>query len=206
MIEQTPSLVALLKQLQRVPYLASKNLYRVAHYFLELDTQAAELFCKILLEAKQNIIHCSVCWAWKERDKNCYFCSAPKRDQQIICVVETWQDLITIEKTGGYTGVYHVLGGSICPLDGVGPDDLTIAQLLERITQAVQQDPKACKEIIFAFSQTPEGEATAAYIASKLRDKPVLLSCLARGLPVGSVLESADRLTVYKALSERRPF
>lgn len=206
MIEQTPSLVALLKQLQRVPYLASKNIYRVAQYFLELDVQAAEQFCKVLLEAKQNIVHCHVCWAWKERDKNCYFCSAPKRDRQIICVVETWQDLITIEKTGGYTGVYHVLGGSICPLEGRGPDDLTIKQLLERIMGAEQQSEQTCKELIFAFSQTPEGEATAAYIASKLRDTSVVLSCLARGLPVGSVLESADRLTVFKALSERRPF
>lgn len=107
--------------------------------------------------------------------------------------------MIAIEKTGGYFGVYHVLGGALCPLDGIGPENLAIQPLLTRIEQG-------CNELIFAFNQTPEGEATAAYIAHKLKDKQVRISCLARGLPVGSSLEAMDRLTVYKALSERRPF
>jgi recombination protein RecR len=199
MIEQTPSLMALLKQLQRVPYLASKNLYRVAQHFLELDEHEAELFCKVLLNAKSNLSKCQSCWTWKETIKECYLCTAPRRDQSVICVVETWQDLIAIEKAGGYLGVYHVLGGSICPLEGRGPEDLTIKSLVNRVTTG-------CKEVIFAFNQTPEGEATAAYIASKLKNTPIIISCLARGLPVGSSLESMDRLTVFKALSERRPF
>lgn len=199
MIEQSPSLVALLKHLQRVPYLASKNLYLVAQYFLDMDEQAAEHFCKIIREVKVNTQKCTVCWIWKEKSKDCLFCTSTKRDQQIICVIETWRDLIALEKTAAYNGVYHVLGGAICPLDGIAPDDLTIKQLIERVNNG-------CQELIFAFNQTPEGEATAAYIASKLKDKPLRISCLARGLPVGSSLESMDRLTVHKALSERRPF
>ena len=198
MIEQSPSLLALLRQLQRVPYLASKNLYVVAQYFLDLDEQATEQFCRTLTNLKQSLEKCIECWSWKEKDKGCFFCTGPKRDKTVICVVESWRDLITIEKTGGYLGMYHVLGGALCPLDGIGPDDLTIKQLFLRID--------GCKELIFAFNQTPEGEATAAYIAHKIKDKPIKLSCLARGLPVGSSLEAMDRLTVYKALSERRPF
>lgn len=199
MIEQTPSLLLFLKQLQRVPYLASKNIYIVAEYFLSMDEQAVQQFCKVLTSVKENTEKCNVCCAWKERIKECCFCDSPKRDKSVICVVETWRDLIALEKTGGYHGVYHVLGGSICPLDGVGPDDLSIKQLVMRVESG-------CKELIFAFNQTPEGEATAAYIAAKLAHKPIVISCLARGLPVGSCLDAMDRLTVYKALSERRPF
>jgi recombination protein RecR len=115
-------------------------------------------------------------------------------------VVETWQELLTIEKTGGYDGVYHVLGGVICPLEGVGPEQLTIDALIKRV------DEKGIAEIILATNQTPEGEATASYIAHKLKGKAITISCLARGIPVGSTLEFMDKLTVYKALSERRPF
>jgi recombination protein RecR len=110
--------------------------------------------------------------------------------------------VVIIEKAGGYHGVYHVLGGAICPLEGVGPDSLTITPLIDRVAQG-------CTEIIFALSQTPEGEATASYIASKVVqgiNKDIKISCLARGLPVGASLEIMDRLTVFKALAERRPF
>ncbi len=199
MIEQNQALLALLRQLQKVPYLASKNLYLVAHYFLEMDGAAAEQFCQTILNLRHTIEKCPLCWTWKEKNKDCYFCASSKRDKAVICVIETWRDLIALEKTGAYLGMYHVLGGAICPLEGVGPEDLTIKQLIERVDNG-------CRELIFAFNQTPEGEATAAYIASKLKGKEVKISCLARGLPVGSSLESMDRLTVYKALAERRPF
>jgi recombination protein RecR len=114
-------------------------------------------------------------------------------------VVETWQELLAIEKTGGYRGVYHVLGGVISPLEGIGPENLTINQLLNRVHEGAT-------ELILAMNQTPEGEATSAFIASKLKGKSVVISCLARGIPVGSSLEYMDRLTLHKALSERRPF
>ena len=200
MNEQVPSLQQLLKHLQQIPYLASKNMYRVAAHFLAMDPVKAEQFCRAIMEAKKNITQCIVCFTWIEKDKDCFLCTSTRRTTTVICVVETWQELLAIEKTGGYQGMYHVLGGSISPLDGLGPEDLTIDSLLERVQN------NGIEEIILATNQTPEGEATAAYIATKLRMLPVKVSCLARGIPVGSSLEFMDRLTVYKALSERRPF
>ena len=135
-----------------------------------------------------------------EHTSLCVLCSSLKRNQSLICVVETWQDLLTIERTEGFDGVYHVLGGVISPLDGVGVDNLTIGGLLGRVEKG------AIQEVIFALKQTPEGEATAAYINKKLSNKNIIISCLARGIPVGSSIETMDRLTVYKAISERRLF
>ena len=199
MFQELPTFAQLIKGLQQIPFLASKNLYRVAEHFLQMDPERVDQFCALLRHAKENIVRCEECFCWKERERVCSFCSSPKRDKQMVCVVETWQELFAIEKTDGYLGVYHVLGGAICPLEGIGPDELTIAQLIERVD-------KGAKEIILATNQTPEGEATAAYIARKLKGKDVVVSCLARGLPVGSSLEAMDRVTVYKALSERRLF
>lgn len=200
MLQDTPSLTKLLKTLQQVPYLASKNIYRVASYFLYLDEAKIDQFCAALKEAKNNITLCSTCFCWKEKERNCSLCTSARRDQLLICVVETWQELLAIEKTGGYTGVYHVLGGAICPLEGVGPENLNIIPLIRRV------EANQVNEIILATNQTPEGEATASYIASKLKHTNVKISCLARGIPVGSSIESMDRVTVYKALSERRPY
>lgn len=200
MFHDLPTFVQLLKGLQQIPYLASKNLYRVAEHFLNMDEQQAQQFCTLLLEAKRNLCKCSICFCWKEKERACSFCDSPKRNADIVCVIESWQELFSIEKTGGYDGVYHVLGGAICPLEGIGQEDLTIEPLVMRVKKT------NVKEVILATNQTPEGEATAAYIAKKLQDTPVVVSCLARGLPVGSSLETMDRITVYKALSERRPF
>lgn len=200
MLNDLPTLVQLLKTLQQVPYLASKNLYRVGNYFLNMNQQQVEQFCAALLQAKKKLTRCAICFCWQEVEQSCIFCSSTKRDQSMVCVVETWQEILAIEKTKGYNGVYHVLGGAMCPLDGVGPEDLTINDLVKRVNKG------EIKEIILATNQTPEGEATAAFIVRKLKEKNVVISCLARGLPVGSLLESMDRLTVYKALSERRPF
>lgn len=199
MIEQLPPLAQLVRQLQQIPYLASKNLYRVANYILSMDTRQAEQLCKAIVDAQLLMMRCQRCCVWKERDKNCLFCDSPKRDALVICVVETWHELIVIEKTRGYTGLYHVLGGAICPLEGIGPEDLSITTLIARIDENV-------KEVILATNQTPEGEATATYIAHKLKNKSITISCLARGIPVGSQLEAMDHVTVFKALSERRPF
>ena len=199
MIENLPTLLQLIRYLQQVPYLASKNIYRVTDYLLSMDPQKAEQLCQAILDARNNIVQCEQCCTWKEKNRQCTYCSSPKRDQTTICVVETWQELVSIEKTGGYQGVYHVLGGVISPLDGKGPEDLTIDHLINRINDST-------REIILATNQTPEGEATASFIAMKLKKLPIIISCLARGIPVGSSLEFMDKLTVYKALSERRPF
>lgn len=200
MMDHLPHVLQLLKQLQQVPYLASKNLYRVAHHFLEMDDQRFEHFVQALKAAHQRTAKCTTCWSWKEQDIACPWCSSAKRNQLQVCVVETWHDLYAIEKTGAFQGTYHVLGGAICPLDGIGPEDLTIDSLLQRA--------KNCQEVILAVNQTPEGEATAAFIARKLEPlkSAIKITCLSRGIPVGSPLESMDRLTIFKALTERRSF
>lgn len=201
MIEHSAVFKNLLKNLQQVPYLASKNIYRVAEYFLLLDKLKTEQFQQAIAQAKEQIVQCHTCFTWQEKGKQCPFCGNSARDTTKICVVETWQDLLSIEKTGGYKGLYHVLGGALCPLEGRGPESLTLTNLFNRITEAVS-------ELIIATNQTPEGEATAAYIAHKLQDRSshLIISCLARGVPVGSVLTFMDRVTLYKALSDRRPF
>jgi recombination protein RecR len=199
-MQELPTLVHLLKVLQQVPYLASKNLYRVAAHFLEMEPQQIVQFCATLEAAKKKLKKCESCFYWQEVLQDCMFCSSSQRDQTIVCVVETWQEILAIEKTKGYSGVYHVLGGSISPLEGIGVEDLTINALITRVDNGI------IKELILATNQTPEGEATATYIARKLKDRNIAISCLARGLPVGSSLEGMDRLTVFKALSERRPF
>ena len=199
MIHQLPTLQGVVKQLQQVPFLASKNLYRVLSHFLEMDPAKLDAFCAALQAAKQKLIPCSRCFVWQEKDRQCLFCSNEKRDQSTICVIESWQELLAIERTEGYKGLYHVLGGTICPLDGIGPEDLTILPLIARIDDSI-------KEVILAMNQTPEGEVTSAFIVQKLTNKNVKITCLAKGVPVGSSLEFIDRLTMFKALSERRPF
>jgi recombination protein RecR len=200
MLNELPTVVQLLKGLQQVPYLASKNLYRVAEHFLNLDAKKMEQFCALLLQAKQNVLKCDICFTWCEKGRDCMFCSSTRREKNIVCVVESWQEMLAIEQTKGYSGVYHILGGVIYPLEGIGPENLTIEPLIKRVQE------QNITELILALSQTPEGEATATYIASKVKGLPVTVTCLARGLPVGSSLGAMDRLTVFKALSERRPF
>ena len=198
MIEKLPTLNKIIKNLQQVPYLASKNLYRVVSHFLEMEDEQLKMFTENLMQAKQNIKKCEICCFWKEKQSECLFCFAPKRNKELVCVVETWQDLLAIERTGGYNGLYHVLGGAICPLEGIGPEDLTIQKLVNRA--------ESLSEVVLALSQTPEGEATASYIGHKLENRAIKLTCLARGIPVGSSLQYMDRVTLHQALNERRPF
>ncbi len=201
MFQNLPSLQKLLKQLQKVPFLASKNIYRVAAHFLSSQQRDVEQFCQVLLEAKKNIKNCSICFNWTESGAICEICTSEKRDKSIICVVETWHDLIAIEKVGSFQGGYHVLGGVLCPLEGIGQEDLNINSFLKRVDHRI-------KEIIFATNPTPEGEATASFIFSKLAEKNlnISISKLASGVPIGSSLEYMDRVTIHKALSGRRPF
>lgn len=200
MLKNLPTLERLIRQLQRVPYLASKNIYRVALHFVSLDDASLERFCRSLEDAKKNIQLCSACHNFMEEGVLCNLCDSKDRDKTQICVVETWHDLIALEKAGGYSGVYHILGGVLSPLEGVSADDLSIDKLLERVFMG------SVREIILATNPTPEGEATASYIASKINKSSITISKLASGVPIGSSLESMDRVTVYKALLGRRPF
>jgi recombination protein RecR len=159
MLKDIPTLEKFIRQLQHVPYLASKNLYRVMQHFLEMDEEQAKHFSQSLTDLKERVHRCDVCFTWKEKSQECVFCSSAKRNHRTICVVEKWQDLYAIERTSGFTGVYHVLGGVICPLDGIGPEQLTIEALANRAKK------ESCTEVILALGQTPEGEATSSFIA-----------------------------------------
>lgn len=199
MIDKLPTVKRLMRHLHQVPFLATKNLYRVTSYFLQLDQERLQQFCAALQEAKSKIVLCNVCFVWQEKDTACVFCSDNSRDDSIICVVESWHELLVIERTQAFRGMYHVLGGVISPLDGISASDLKIDELVTRAALGVT-------EIIFALNQTPEGEATSAFIARKLQQVPVKITCLAKGVPIGSNLEFVDRLTVSKALADRRSF
>jgi recombination protein RecR len=194
-----PDLVQkLLYSLQQVPYLASKNLYKVANHFLEQDGVKIAQFCQILLEVNQQITHCKRCFTWQQVGQECTFCDASRRDKAIICVVEKWPDVLLIERTSNFNGQYHVLGGVISPLNGVGPSNLTIDFLVKRVQEHQIQ------ELVLALSQTPESEATVAYVVDRLRGLNIKISGLAQGMPVGSSLEYMDRVTLMKALVNRK--
>jgi len=201
MKESLPRLHELLRHLQQVPYLASKNVYRVAHHFLDMPEERMRQFLQVLETAWRVTIHCEICNAWRERERPCAWCHAPKRNQALVCVVETWHDLSAIERAAGYEGVFHVLGGAICPLDGIGPEDLAIQSLITRVRQGTVQ------ELFLALNQTLEGESTSAYIVRLLEPyrAQLRITSLSRGVPVGASLETLDRVTIGKAITERRP-
>lgn len=196
-----PTLQKLIRHLQKVPYLASKNVFKVAGYLINSDLENVTQLCQVILEAKEKIRPCTRCFNWTEGDVGeCDLCLSPERDGSVLCIVESWYDLSAIERAGGYRGLYHILGGVLSPLEGIGPEKLTIAHLLERIAR------DGIREVIFATNSTPEGDATALFIASKLASMQVNLSKFASGIPTGSLLEFMDKVTISKALSGRVPF
>jgi recombination protein RecR len=199
MLTQLPSLQKLVRQLQRLPYLASKNVYKVAGHLLTSNDAVVEQLCRTIMEARAAIGMCKSCCNWTEREELCAICRSDRRDKAVICVVETWHELLAIENVGEYKGLYHVLGGALCPLEGIGPDKLTIPHLINRLDGSIS-------ELIFATNPTPEGEATASYIWSKIHDKSLVCSRLASGVPTGASLEYMDRVTIGKAMQGRRPF
>ena len=199
-MKELPAFRLLLGQLQKIPYLASKNLYRVATHILTSSESEVDRLCTVIRDAKQKVGLCKDCFNWVEGTELCAICSGKSREKEKICVVEKWYDLTAIERSGDYRGLYHVLGGVICPLEGVSPDSLYIEQLIKRVERG------GVEELIFATNSTPEGEATASYIASKLSANGPTVTRLASGLPMGATLEHMDRVTIYRALSERRLF
>jgi recombination protein RecR len=163
----------------------------------------AELFCNTLLKMKSSVAKCKSCFNLVEGSELCFVCSDSNRDRGRICVVEAWTDLIAIERTGIYDGLYHVLGGVLSPIDGIGVEDLTISALVDR----VKKDILTVSELIIATNQTPEGEATASYISSLLENLSGLkISRLATGMPIGSSISQMDTMTIQNAISMRRPF
>lgn len=191
---EVAALSRLIEQFQRMPGIGHKSAQRMAFYILNLPKEDAKAFAKAVIDAKENIHQCAICCNLTEA-KLCPICSNEARDKSTVCVVEDPRDVIAIERTHEYTGVYHVLHGVISPMSGVGPDELTIKQLLARLN--------GVKEVIMATNPTVEGEATAMYISRLLQPMGIKTTRLAYGVPVGSDLEYADEVTLSRAIEGR---
>ena len=192
------SLQDLIDALGKLPGIGPKSAQRLAFYFLQTDPISVENLARLLVEVKQKVKSCKTCGAVSETEI-CNLCNDTRRDQSSICVVEEAKDISAIEKTREFKGRYHVLGGVISPIDGIGPDQLRIKDLIKRV------DIEKIQEIIIATNPNLEGEATAAYLVKVLEPAKVLVTRLASGLPVGGELEYADEVTLGRALKGRRP-
>lgn len=190
------SLEKLVEQFEKLPGIGSKSAQRLAYYVLNYDDAQVEEFSNAIIDAHKKIRYCEICCNFSE-DDICPVCKNVKRDQSVICVVETPRDAMAIEETNEYKGLYHVLHGVISPLDGKGPDDITVKQLLKRINEG------EVKEIIMATNATVEGEATAIYISKLLKPLGIKITRLAYGIPVGGDLEYTDGMTLVRALMGR---
>ena len=189
----------LIRQLSRLPGVGAKSATRMAYHLLKCDESYNEKLSDAIGTIKEKIHKCSVCGSYTETDP-CELCSDPKRDHTLLCIVEQPQDVMTIQNSGIYNGMYHVLGGAIDPLNGVGPEDLSVRELKERIKNG------SFSEVIIATNPTEEGDTTALYIRHVLQDTGITVSRLAAGLPIGGDLEYADRLTLARSIKGRVSF
>jgi recombination protein RecR len=186
----------LIQQLGRLPGIGEKTAARLAFHLLRAPPEDAAALASAIAEVRQKIRFCGTCCDLTERDP-CLICSDARRDAHLICVVAQPQDVIAIERGGGYRGLYHVLHGILSPLDGIGPEDLRIAQLIRRCAGGID-------EIILATSPSVEGEATAVYLAKLIRPLGIRPTRIATGVPIGGELEYADQLTLTRAIDGRR--
>lgn len=186
-------------ELSKLPGIGRKTALRLALHLLRKDESEAKALGESIIEMRQNISYCSRCHNISE-EETCPICSDTRRDESIVCVVENVKDVITIESTHQHQGLYHVLGGLISPLDGIGPSDIEIESLVERVHK------ENIEEVILALSPTIEGDTTNFYIFRKLSGLPVKVTMLARGLSVGNELEYTDELTLGKSIQNRIPF
>ena len=190
-------LVRLTGALQKLPGIGAKSAQRLAFHLLKQSREEADQLCDAIRDVKERIVHCSVCSNITDCDP-CFYCTDAGRDRRLLCVVEDPHNVDAIEKTGDFRGAYHVLMGALSPLKGVGPDDLRIAGLLQRVGGG------GVNEVILATNPNVEGEATAIYLARLLKPLGVRVSRIAMGVPVGSDLEYADEITMLKAMEGRR--
>ncbi len=197
MARYTESVAKLINELVKLPGIGEKTAQRLTFFLLKMPVEDVRRLAKALIDLKEKIGYCSECGNLTEKEL-CNICSDPRRDRKVICVVEEPNDLLAIEKTGGYKGVYHVLMGSLSPLEGVGPDDIQIKSLLNRIQR------ESRNEIILATNPNVEGEATAMYISRLLKPLGIKITRIAHGIPVGGDLEYADEVTMARALEGRR--
>lgn len=193
------SIEDLINEFSKLPGIGPKSAQRLAFYLLKSDKEDLEIFAKILTKLKKDVVLCSNCQNLSDHDP-CSICSDKGRDQETICVVEESLDMVALEKTGSFNGLYHILHGAISPVDGVGPDELKIKELLSRIKK------NTISEVIIATNPSIEGEATAMYIAKLLKPLDTKTTRIARGLPTGGDLEYADEITIENALKGRKEY
>lgn len=187
----------LINQFEKLPGIGHKTAVRLAFYILEAPIETAEEMAKVLVEAKQKVKLCSKCFNITEKDP-CEICSNTKRDETIICVVESVKDVIAMERTHEFNGTYHVLHGSISPMNNITAGDIKVKELLERLKEV------DVKEVILATNPTIEGETTAMYISRLIKPLNISVSRIAHGIPVGGDIEYTDEITLIKALEGRR--
>ncbi|MDQ7039912.1 MAG: recombination mediator RecR [Rhodothermus sp.] len=208
----SPSVEALVEQLMRLPTIGRKTAQRLAAYILKMPREEVEALAQALLAVKERVRHCAICFNVTDEEV-CAICRSPRRDHTTVCVVEEPSDVLALERTGEYWGVYHVLGGIISPLDGIGPDDLRIRELVARVAPTDHDSQRAAlypdgripqiKEVILALNPNVEGDTTAYYLAQLLKPLGVRVTRIARGLPIGGDLEYADEATLSRALEGR---
>ncbi|MFA5833837.1 MAG: recombination mediator RecR [Bacteroidota bacterium] len=195
MIFTSETIEQLIEEFASLPSIGRKTAQRLAMHILKMPREEVVNFSKILIDVKDKVRYCTVCFNITESDP-CSICASQKRNRKIICVVEEPNDVIAVEKTHEFNGLYHVLGGALSPLDGVGPEDLKVRELLTRLNDDVQ-------EIILALNPNVEGETTTLYLAKLLKPLSMKVTRIARGLPIGSDLEFADEATLTRALEGR---
>ena len=196
-MQSAPAIQKLLDELERLPGVGPKSAQRMAYWILNSDRATALRLAQAIVEVKDTVHFCSRCFNYAEDDL-CEICRSTSRNQQLLCVVSEPRDIPPIERTAVYQGLYHVLGGALSPMDGIGPDDLHIAQLMQRLaTEDVQ-------EVVLATNPNVEGETTAAYLARLIKPLGIKVTRLASGLPVGGDLEFAYEVTLGRALEARR--
>jgi len=189
------------QEFAKLPGIGNKTALRLVLYLLKQDKDDVERFGTTIQRLKNEIIHCRICHNISDQEI-CQICSNPKRDTSVVCVVENIRDVMSIENTRQYSGVYHVLGGIISPMDGIGPTDLTISSLEERVNSA----SPTVKELILALPTTMEGDTTNFYIFRKLKGKDIRITTIARGVSVGDDLEYADEITLGRSIVNRMDF
>jgi recombination protein RecR len=194
----TDSIDKLIEEFSKLPGIGQKSAQRLAFYVLKIKKDEAKKLAQTILAVKDKVTYCSVCFNLTEDDP-CKICKDKKRESSVICVVEEANDVVAVEKTGQFKGLYHVLGGVLSPLNGIGPDELRVKELMLRLKKNV-------KEVILATNPSTEGEATAVYLSKLIKPMGIKVTRIARGLPAGGALEYTDMATLSKALEGRVEF
>lgn len=197
-MQSAPSIQLLLDELERLPGVGPKSAQRMAYFILNSDKATALRLAEAIVEVKSTVRFCERCFNYAEGEL-CEICASMRRDKSVICVVSEPRDIPPIERTGVFNGLYHVLGGALSPMEGIGPDDLRIAELMKRLST------EEVTEVVLATNPNIEGETTAAYLARLIKPLGMTVTRPASGLPVGGDLEFADEVTLGRALEGRRP-